>query len=77
LESRGKRSRYGLYFDRNERGFMMFFKRRKAEKNAEINKVFLEGYLKGIEEGRRQIIQSKITPNMLREYLGLEPLKKK
>lgn len=43
--------------------------------NAELNKVFLEGYERGKEEGKRENLYARVTPNELRRLLGLDELK--
>ena len=43
----------------------------EQEYNQAVNRAFMEGYEKGKIEGRREAIEEKVTPNMLREFLGL------
>lgn len=47
----------------------------KKDYDAAINKAFMEGYKLGLQAGRQEGLMAKITPNELRKYLGLEPLK--
>lgn len=42
--------------------------------NAEINKAFLDGYEAGKRDGYYEALKEKVTPNMLRQYLGLESI---
>lgn len=43
----------------------------EKEFNAAVNKAYLEGYEAGKRDGFRNAVERKVTPNMLREYLGL------
>lgn len=47
----------------------------KKDYDARIAKAFTEGYTLGHKAGRQEGLMAKITPNELRNYLGLGPLK--
>lgn len=40
----------------------------------ESNRAFSRGYELGKFSGYQRCVQEKVTPNMLREYLGLQPM---
>jgi flagellar biosynthesis/type III secretory pathway protein FliH len=48
----------------------------EKEYNQAVNRAFLEGYEQGKRDGRREAIGEKVTPNMLREFLGLPKIEK-
>ena len=45
-------------------------------KSSEINQSYTLGYEKGVEEGRREAIMRKYTPNEIREIMGLPRIEK-
>ena len=47
----------------------------KKDYDARIAKAFTEGYNLGHKAGLQDGLMAKITPNELRKYLGLSPLK--
>lgn len=47
----------------------------KKDYDATITKAFMEGYNLGLQAGRQEGLMAKMTPNELRNYLGLGPLK--
>lgn len=46
----------------------------EREFNAAVNTAYMDGYNKGKSHGRREAIGEKVTPNMLRKYIGLPPI---
>lgn len=48
----------------------------KDEIKKEKTKAFYEGYKRGHTDGFYEGVSSKITPNLIREYLGLPPINK-
>ena len=48
----------------------------KAETEREKTKAFAEGYKMGRDDGFREGASRKLTPNLIREYLGLPTINK-
>lgn len=49
----------------------------KTDIQAQINNAYIKGYEQGIEQGKRDAILQKYTPNQIREIVGLPPIEKK
>lgn len=59
-------------------GFVMGYLECKCAKDRELEletgKAMAEGYRIGYQTGYQKAVSEKVTPNMLRAYLGLDPL---
>ena len=47
----------------------------ERERTAEFSRTFLDGYNAGYRAGKLDGLMAKITPNEMREFLGLSPIK--
>lgn len=47
---------------------------KRSEYERHISKAFALGYAHGYAEGRKDAIWSRLTPNMIREAIGLPPI---
>lgn len=54
-----------------------YISRQNLERQAEINKAFLEGYERGKREGETNALLSDFSLNQIREILGLQKIEEK
>lgn len=55
-------------------GFVMGYQKCNGDKDKDMAREYLRAYQKGYQAGYQKAVSEKVTPNMLRAYLGLAPL---